>query len=124
MTTFLLCHGGWAGGWQWREVAAMLRSAGHIVFTPTFTGLGERVHLAHPDIDMNTYIQDILMVKKLLKTMGPLKVDSETKDALARYLELDSNGNPTGYSRDDSTIDKKVRGLVHLIMCLAEFQLN
>ena len=64
MTTFVLCHGGWAGGWQWREVADLLRAAGHEVFTPTFTGLGERVHLADRGIDMHTYIQDVLMVLK------------------------------------------------------------
>jgi len=64
MTSFVLAHGGWAGGWQWQEVALLLRQAGHEVYTPTFTGLGERVHLARPDIDLNTYIQDILMVLK------------------------------------------------------------
>jgi pimeloyl-ACP methyl ester carboxylesterase len=45
-------------------VASLLRQAGHEVYTPTFTGLGERVHLATPDIDLNTYIQDLLMVLK------------------------------------------------------------
>ncbi len=64
MATFVLCHGGWAGGWQWHEVATLLRAAGHEVFTPTFTGLGERAHLANPDVDLNTYIEDILMVLK------------------------------------------------------------
>ena len=64
MTTFVLCHGGWSGGWQWQEVASLLRSAGQEVFTPTFTGLGERVHLASPEVDLDTYIQDILMVLK------------------------------------------------------------
>jgi len=67
MATFVLCHGGWAGGWQWKEVAAILRSAGHEIFTPTFTGLGERVHLASPELDLHTYIQDILMVLKYEK---------------------------------------------------------
>ena len=62
MATFVLVHGGWAGGWQWREVAGLLRAAGHEVFTPTLTGLGERVHLANPDIGLDTHIQDILMV--------------------------------------------------------------
>ena len=64
MANFILCHGGWAGGWQWQEVASMLRVDGHEVFTPTFTGLGERVHLANPEIDLYTHIQDILMVLK------------------------------------------------------------
>ena len=62
MATFVLVHGGWAGGWQWREVASLLRAAGHEVFTPTLTGLGERVHLASPDVGLDTHIQDILMV--------------------------------------------------------------
>ncbi|MCB0018641.1 MAG: alpha/beta fold hydrolase [Anaerolineales bacterium] len=62
MATYLLCHGGWVGGWQWREVKALLQAAGHTVFTPTFTGHGERVHLAHPGIDMHTYIQDVVNV--------------------------------------------------------------
>jgi pimeloyl-ACP methyl ester carboxylesterase len=64
MSTYALCHGAWAGGWRWRErsVTPALETAGHQVFTPTYTGLGERVHLAHPDVDLNTHIQDILMV--------------------------------------------------------------
>ncbi len=40
----------------------MLEAAGHDVFTPTYTGLGDRVHLVHPDIDLNTHVQDVLMV--------------------------------------------------------------
>ena len=39
MTTFVLVHGGWAGGWIWRPLATLLRRAGHKVFTPTLTGL-------------------------------------------------------------------------------------
>ncbi len=62
MATYVLCHGAWAGGWQWREVANWLRAAGHEVYTPTFTGLGERVHLAQPEIDLETHIQDVLGV--------------------------------------------------------------
>lgn len=62
MTTFVLCHGGWAGGWQWRPIADLLRAKSHSVFTPTFTGVGERIHLAHPDIDLDTYITDIINV--------------------------------------------------------------
>jgi pimeloyl-ACP methyl ester carboxylesterase len=61
-STFVLVHGGWAGGWVWREVASHLRAAGHEVFTPTLTGLGERVHLATPETDLATHIQDILGV--------------------------------------------------------------
>ena len=62
MATFVLCHGGWGGSWQWRTVAELLWVMGHKVFTPTFTGLGERVHLANPDVDLNTFITDIVNV--------------------------------------------------------------
>ncbi len=62
MTTLVLIHCGFAGGWTWREVANRLRHFGHEVFTPTLTGLGERAHLASPEVDLNTHIQDIVGV--------------------------------------------------------------
>jgi hypothetical protein len=63
-------------------------------------------------------------VRNLLSVLGPLEVDGETFAALRTYLESGDNGTSAGYVRDDPTLDKKVRGLIHLIMCLSEFQLN
>ena len=63
-------------------------------------------------------------VKKLLSILGPLDVGGEMVAALRTYLESDDQGNPIGFVIDDPTLDKKVRGLIHLIMCLSEFQLN
>ena len=62
MATFVIVHGAFGGGWQWREVAALLRARGHDVFTPSLTGFGERVHLATPETGLETHIQDILNV--------------------------------------------------------------
>lgn len=62
MATFVLVHGMWHGGWCWRYVAPQLRQAGHDVYTVTLTGLGERVHLCHEDIDLNTHIRDVVNV--------------------------------------------------------------
>jgi pimeloyl-ACP methyl ester carboxylesterase len=62
MTTFLLVHGAWHGGWSWKKLTPLLRGAGHEVFTPTLTGLGERAHLLSPAIDLHTHVQDILGV--------------------------------------------------------------
>lgn len=62
MATYVIVHGGWAGGFQWKKVAAQLRANGHEVYTPTLTGLGERSHLAHPGINLDTHIQDIVNV--------------------------------------------------------------
>src|SRR5688500_17698596 len=47
MATYVLIHGAWHGGWCWRSVAPALRRAGHEVYAPSLTGLGERKHLAH-----------------------------------------------------------------------------
>jgi pimeloyl-ACP methyl ester carboxylesterase len=58
----VLVHGAWHGGWCWREVARGLRAAGHAVFTPTLTGLGERVHLASPAVNLTTHAQDVIQV--------------------------------------------------------------
>jgi hypothetical protein len=41
-TTFVLVHGECHGGWCWNKLTLVLRAAGHRVFTPTLTGLGER----------------------------------------------------------------------------------
>ncbi|WP_444889858.1 alpha/beta fold hydrolase [Microbulbifer sp. DLAB2-AA] len=62
MATFVLVHGAWQGGWCWRRVADRLRNFGHLVFAPTLTGLGERVHLLNDKIDLDTHIQDVLAV--------------------------------------------------------------
>jgi pimeloyl-ACP methyl ester carboxylesterase len=60
LTTFVLVHGAWLGGWSWRRVRPLLTEAGCEVFTPTLTGLGERAHLIEVGIDLDLHIQDIL----------------------------------------------------------------
>lgn len=52
----------YAGGWYWQKVRPLLQAANHDVFTPTLTGLGERVHLARPDTDLDAHIEDIVNV--------------------------------------------------------------
>lgn len=60
MATYVLVHGAWHGGWSWRAVARALRAAGHDVHAPSLTGLGDRKHLARPDIDLHTHILDVV----------------------------------------------------------------
>jgi len=62
VATFLLIHGAWAGAIIWRPIAKALRNAGHEVYTPTLTGLGERRHLLNRDIDLASHIRDVLGV--------------------------------------------------------------
>ncbi|MPZ59247.1 MAG: alpha/beta fold hydrolase [Rhizobiales bacterium] len=62
MATFLVAHGAWTAAWGWKKMHPLLLAAGHRLVTPTLTGLGERAHLATPDIGLDTHIQDILGV--------------------------------------------------------------
>lgn len=59
MTTFVIVHGAFGGGWEWTGVARELRRMGHEVFTPTLTGMGERSHLG-PAVGMRTHIEDVV----------------------------------------------------------------
>lgn len=60
MTDFLLVHGAWHGAWCWRDVTAALVRAGHRAHAVTLTGLGERAHLLHAGIDLQTHVQDVI----------------------------------------------------------------
>jgi pimeloyl-ACP methyl ester carboxylesterase len=60
--TFLFVPGAWDGGWDYAKVDSILTAQGDIVYRPTLTGLGERVHLANSSINLITYINDILNV--------------------------------------------------------------
>jgi len=61
MSRFVIVHGGFGGGWEWTPVAHLLREWGHVVFTPTLTGMGERIHLG-PDIGLGTHVEDVVGV--------------------------------------------------------------
>src|ERR1043165_9323734 len=62
MATFLVAHGAWSAGWAWKKMRPLMRAAGHDFWTPTYTGLGERAHLANPDVGLETHIQDVIAV--------------------------------------------------------------
>ncbi|WP_407166273.1 alpha/beta fold hydrolase [Bradyrhizobium sp. ORS 111] len=62
--TFLVCHGAWSAGWAWKKMHPLMQAAGHRLVTPSYTGLGERAHLANPSIDLEAHIQDVLAVIK------------------------------------------------------------
>jgi pimeloyl-ACP methyl ester carboxylesterase len=57
--TFVLIHGASHGGWCYDRVAAILRSRGHRVFTPTLAGLAERVSMDARRINLTTHIDEV-----------------------------------------------------------------
>ena len=62
MATFVLVHGGGHGGWCYQRVSRLLSDAGHQVYAPTLTGVGERSHLVGPHVDLSLHVQDIAAV--------------------------------------------------------------
>jgi pimeloyl-ACP methyl ester carboxylesterase len=115
MAVFVICHGAWGGGWSWRKMRPLLRDGGHEVFTPTYTGLGERAHLAHPMIDLETHIQDILAVIRYEDLHGIVLVGhsyggmvatgvaDRVPERLAHLVYLDAFVPEDGQSLDDLT---------------------
>ena len=66
MAAFVLVHGAWHGGWCWWKTAPLLRDAGHLVHTPSLTGLGDREHLARlippAVLNIDLHVQDIVQL--------------------------------------------------------------
>lgn len=60
MSTFVLIHGAWHGGWCWARVAPLLRAQGHEVHTPTLSGMGEHAHLLTRQINLDTHVEDVI----------------------------------------------------------------
>ena len=60
MATYVLVHGGGHGGWCYQRVARILRAAGHEVYAPTLTGLGERAHLLDERVDLHRHVEDVV----------------------------------------------------------------
>jgi pimeloyl-ACP methyl ester carboxylesterase len=59
MTTFVLIHGAYQGGWIWQPTAARLRDAGHLVYAPSLDGCAERRHQLRPGITTETHATEI-----------------------------------------------------------------
>jgi len=59
MTTFVMVHGAYQGGWIWKPVVTRLREAGHVAYGPTLDGCAERRHQVRPGITVATHAQEI-----------------------------------------------------------------
>jgi pimeloyl-ACP methyl ester carboxylesterase len=96
-STVVLVHGAWHGGWCWTKLIPSLRAAGHQVFSPTLTGLGERSHLLSPEVNLTTHIKDtaaVLEYEDLHNVMlvghsyGGMVITGVTSEASARLAHL------------------------------------
>jgi pimeloyl-ACP methyl ester carboxylesterase len=113
MATVVLAHGAWSAAWAWKKMRPLFRNAGHEFFSPTYTGLGERAHLARPDIDLSTHVQDVLAVLEIedLKDVTLLGhsyggmvatgVADKAPDRIARVIYIDAFAPKDGQSLFD-----------------------
>jgi pimeloyl-ACP methyl ester carboxylesterase len=58
--TFVLVPGAWLGAWAWSRVVPLLERSGNVAYPLTLTGMGDRVHLATPQVGIETAIQDVV----------------------------------------------------------------
>src|SRR2546421_3006877 len=108
MATYVLVAGAWLGAWAWREVEAGLRRRGHTVHPVTLTGLGDRVHLARPEVDLDTHVTDVLQLLRFedlrdvvlvghsYATMVITGVADRAPERLAQLVYLDTGPLPPG----------------------------
>ena len=59
MTTFVLIHGSYQGGWIWQKVATRLRDQGHRVYAPTMDGCAERAGQLRPGITTESMGEEV-----------------------------------------------------------------
>jgi pimeloyl-ACP methyl ester carboxylesterase len=60
MSTYLLVHGAWHSGQCWERVVPLLESAGHRVFAPSLTGLGDKAHQLTAEVGLDTHVDDVV----------------------------------------------------------------
>src|SRR5690349_23291709 len=113
MATFVLVHGGGHGGWCYQRVASLLRAAGHDVYTPTLTGLGERSHLVGPHVDLDLHtrdvcellhfedLRDVILVGHSYGGMVITGVADRSADRIGRIVYLDAATPVNGQSLVD-----------------------
>jgi pimeloyl-ACP methyl ester carboxylesterase len=112
-TTYVLVHGFWVGAWVWRPVADALRERGHVVHAIDLSGLGERAHLASPEIGLTTHIDDVVHLLEQqdlhdvvlvghsyggLVTAGAA---DRVPERVARLVYIDSGPLPNGMAQAD-----------------------
>ena len=118
---------GWPRGLGWINTANLLMRFTYADFITIFRTRDPNspgLWLTQDQLRSYTKASAKKTVKTFLSVLGPLIVDGPTNRALRDYLQTDDQGSSVQFVPDDLTIDKKVRGLVHQIMCLSEFQLN
>ncbi|MFI2371673.1 alpha/beta fold hydrolase [Streptomyces sp. NPDC018833] len=126
MTAFVLVSGTFTDGWVWQEVAARLRESGAEVHPVTLTGMGDRRHLAGPDTDLETHVDDVVRLIDEVASSQVVIVGHDygihpvlgaadrRPERIARVVHLDAgipqNGEPAAQSVTDQAVRDRLVG--------------
>ncbi|WP_432570512.1 alpha/beta fold hydrolase [Kineococcus sp. SYSU DK005] len=112
-TTYVLVPGFWLGARVWRAVADSLRARGHVVHAVDLPGMGERAHLASPQTDLNTHIDDVVhlleqhdlhevvLVGHSYGALVTTGAADRAPERVARLVYIDSGPLPQGTAQAD-----------------------
>ena len=118
---------GWHLNLGWFNTAAMLERynfANDFANTRLFDATKTQVWLTGDQLKKYTDPSAQKTVENFLSVLGPLKASPEIAQVLTDYLETDDDENHVDFVVNDATVDKNVRGLLRLVLCLPQFQLN
>ncbi len=102
MTSYVLVHGSFQGGWIWGPVAAKLRAAGHQVYHPSLDGCAERAHALRPEITLDTQggeiagllfyedLKDVILVATSSGGMVVARAAELARDRIRRLVFIDA----------------------------------
>ena len=102
MTTFVLIHGAYQGGWIWQHVSTRLAAAGHRVVAPSLDGCAERAHAVRPGITTETHagelaellfyedLHDVVLVGTSSGGMVLCKTAELARDRIGRLVFADA----------------------------------
>ena len=115
MATFFVAHGAWSAGWAWKKMHPLLRERGHALIVPTQTGLGERAHLAGPEIDLETHVADLLGVLDCEDLRGLILLGHSYGGMLATVLADRAPGRFTQLVYLDAFVPRDGQALMDLV---------
>lgn len=118
---------GWHLNLGWFNTAAMLERynfANDFANTRVFDATRIQAWQTNDQLKKYTDPSAEKTVENFLSVLGPLKASPEIVQVLTDYLGTDDDGNHVNFVVNDATVDKNVRGLLRLVLCLPQFQLN
>jgi pimeloyl-ACP methyl ester carboxylesterase len=123
MATFVVAHGAWSAGWAWKKMHPLMRATGHELVTPSYTGMGERSHLANPDIDLDTHIidvvnvlefhdlRDVILIGHSYGGMTSTGIADQARARVAKLVYIDAFAPQDGQSAFDMMPPERAEGM-------------